>query len=308
MSTFFPTRSTTALVAALAGACVAAPGAAAAVSDDGSAGPVTYYSRSVTIDAAPSGSYQWAAPRIGCSAGQRVISGGADANAGGGDRSLAALFPFDDRDRNRVPADGWKAHITNESASASLGRVFAICDNSGRRPEYVTASARLSGGAAKTVHAPCPRGHEVASGGVKTTVEPVDVVLNSTSPFDGPDADADPDDGWRARVYNESAREQVMKVYAICIPRDPSNPLDYAIGAGAVPSGGIGTSVPCPPSTDHVLGGGVRLSGPAANADVTALYPSDDGDDGSVPEDAWGFRLWNGGAPVTATYYAICGD
>jgi len=38
-----------------------------------------------------------------------------------------------------------------------------------------------------------------------------------SAPYDGPDADTVPDDGWRTTVYNISGADKNVRTFAICL-------------------------------------------------------------------------------------------
>jgi len=62
------------------------------------------------------------------------------------------------------------------------------------------------------------------------------------------------------------------------------------------------------PNNYHVLGGGVSNSGPYNTEHVNDTHPTDDGDNGSAPDDNWLVHLDNiSGGDQTFQVYAICG-
>jgi hypothetical protein len=124
----------------------------------------------------------------------------------------------------------------------------------------------------------------VSGGGVHLSGKPSQAFINSSYPFDGPDADGAQDDGWRARVYNLSGPEKTVTAHAFCVKRN----FEYWSGGNAF--GGSPTrdrATTCP--SGHLASPGVRLNGPAGEARPTAVYPRDSQvfqtDPDSIPDD-----------------------
>jgi hypothetical protein len=57
----------------------------------------------------------------------------------------------------------------------------------------------------------------------------------------------------------------------------------------------------------HVLGGGLRISGPQNEARAASSFPFDGGDRHQVPDDGWKSTAYNlSGGSKTLTTFAIC--
>ncbi len=81
---------------------------------------------------------------------------------------------------------------------------------------YVTSATIPNPAGAQSVgQADCPAGQSVTGGGVETAGG-LQQNVNSSSPIDGPDADAIRDDSWQAFVNNNSGGASTFNVTAIC--------------------------------------------------------------------------------------------
>jgi hypothetical protein len=160
-----------------------------------------------------------------------------------------------------------------------------------------TLSARVS----------CPAGtHVVGGGATPASASPSgndEFWLDGIRPFDGPDADRRPDDGWLGRGFNRFGTSKNFGSYAICF----GGTVRYATGNNSAPgSRGVTASARCPSGT-HVAGGGGALSGFAQQGYLNASYPFDDGDPGTVADDGWRARAFNrSGARKRLNVYATC--
>jgi hypothetical protein len=62
----------------------------------------------------------------------------------------------------------------------------------------------------------CPEGTSVVSGGGRVFTIGPDVILDTSLPIDGADADTVPDDGWAVNYNNPTASNSNFRVYAVC--------------------------------------------------------------------------------------------
>jgi hypothetical protein len=62
----------------------------------------------------------------------------------------------------------------------------------------------------------CPVGTSVVSGGGRPMTVGPDVILDSSLPVDGPDADTVPDDGWAVNYNNPTVGNSNFRVNAVC--------------------------------------------------------------------------------------------
>jgi hypothetical protein len=244
----------------------------------------------------------FASASVGCGApAWQVIGGGSD-----GGRATASSWQIEDRptqypDTGGAPDDGWveagygppTAHLTGYSVcirGAQLRYRSATVPNgsSGLR-----AASIACGGAA----------WHVAAGGAFIATS--NSWINSSSPLDGADANSTRDDGWTGRVYDTGGGTGAMSVEAICA-RGLS--LRYVKRAPARLSGArtVSRRVACKPS-EHVVGGGARVSGHPDQARVAGTFPYDGADADTIPDDGWQTRIHaTSGGAKRVTAFAIC--
>lgn len=154
--------------------------------------------------------------------------------------------------------------------------------------------------------AACPDGTHVVGGGftgsdVRTRA--VQFWINSAGPFDGPDANDLPDDGWKGRGFNRSGTDKRAIVHAIC----SNDPVQYVSRSRSLSPGSAGAiRVACPQGT-HVSGGGASLDGAATEAFLSASSPRDMKDVDHEPDDGWFAHAYNqGGSTKTLSVHAVC--
>lgn len=271
----------------IAAALAAAPAQAGVIRSGGFA----YVTR--TFNQAPQRLATFAAP---CPRGTHVYGGGerikhADATANS--PYVAHAFPYDSRDRDSRPDDGWRA--TTWVLGENTVHVYAICARP--LPRYSQSAWTVDPGVRKLIYVNCPAGYAVVGGGspgAGATIE------TSSWPFDGGTAG---NDYWELYSDNYSSRSQTVTAIAICAKLDavypgtsgPVPPVTYAAD-----------STFCPGDHPHVLGGGAVSADAhwgAARAVISAPFGF-----GGPAADGWSITLYNGLAPDTYTYalYAVC--
>ena len=264
----------------------------------GTVGGLTYMFRE-TAAITPPGS---AGGGPACPAGNHVVGGGVEGGSGG-ESHIASTYPAGRSDTDQRPDNGWLASLWRSSGSPTPLDVMAICRE--HLPRYFSRSARVRAGKARAVSAPCPGGSHVSGGGVRLVSEsPSQDYVNSSYPYDGPDAGSAPDDGWKGRAYNFSADRDRVIVHAICIG---TKPFYKTVGPLQLVSGTPYAAV-CPISR-HITGGGVRLSdAPAASAHPVTMMPTDLPDDpDTIPDDELrAFADLTGAGPATISIHAVC--
>lgn len=161
---------------------------------------------------------------VGCPVNMPVVGGGVDVRGGYEEEaSVHSSLPVRDADSDGGYHDGWQAFVDNrpdDDAFKDTGfEVWAICDASKPRTAYhyrqssETALEQQQTGAA----AKCPRGEPVVGGGsLAGGAFDSDIRLNTSRPYDGPDGNAAPDDGWSAYVDNRGFGDETLTAYAIC--------------------------------------------------------------------------------------------
>jgi hypothetical protein len=142
-----------------------------------------------------------------------VLGGGTLATIGPAKGFINTTNPYDSADADDIPDDGWQAYMAVLDGSGSI-LVYNICRKAA--PAYRSVQGSVDNKHSLTVNAKCTSGH-VAGGGVYETGSAKAGHVLTTRPIDTGDADKIPDDGWSAKVYNETGITQTVTVTAICI-------------------------------------------------------------------------------------------
>jgi hypothetical protein len=197
-----------------------------------------------------------------------------------------------------VLASGLMAGTAN--ADSNLGTVGGLTYINDSTPESTPPEVLRADAA-------CPGDTHVVGGGVtpaSQTNVAAEFWINRSSPYDGPDQDKMPDDGWFGRANNRFGHDKVMGVFAICQTgpvRYPTNTVRLAPGGGAV------AKATCPGGT-HVTNGGAAISGPGSEAYLNSSAPFDSGKDTDrLVDDGWTARAFNAkGTAKQLSVYATC--
>lgn len=274
-------------------AALAVPAAMALADENlGSAGGITYVGDSLS-PSPPT----LAVVEAACPGGTQVSGGGFDSDVGG---SLNDAAPADGPDGDGELDDAWFASVYyGPTGYDPTLRVFAICEEGPHQRPTATTEVAAGGGGAVSVE--CPGRRKPTGGGAQLSGAGAEAYVHSSHPFDGSDGNDEPDDGWRARAYNDTGVAKTLTVTAICRRGEFRN--RYRHHDAPTPAY---TFSPCVGS-EHLVGLGWRLTGPASQAMAERVVPSDDGDPGSVPDDGGEFLGDdNGGGPERLYPHAIC--
>ena len=104
----------------------------------------------------------------------------------------------------------------------------------------------------------------MASGGASLNGPASQSFINSSHPFDDGDQNSKPDDGWRARAFNDSTSRPRLRVVALCIELRLAY-TDYESSGGLL-------FAPCP-AGGHAISGGPEADGPADAGHLHTAYP-----------------------------------
>jgi hypothetical protein len=161
-----------------------------------------------------------AARQVNCPSGTSVTGGGVDTSGNNHKIELARSFPVDGPDGNHRADDAWFGAATNGSGSEQSITVFAICAVSGNY-KYLQQSEFLADEEIDNQRVDCPPGTQVTGGGVDAgdfnSGDPTGVEVRMSFPFDGPDKDTLPDNGWVGGANNDNAGVlKNFKTFAIC--------------------------------------------------------------------------------------------
>ena len=165
------------------------------------------------ICAATAGNYVQDSTAFGAGASGDDASCGTAQVSGGGVSSEEANFLY----YQLLPdmPTSWRADALHTSNDSETMTVYAVCssvlDLRYRRSDRV----RVPSGSEGTARVRCGRRQAVTGGGFETRSDFGPWPLASR-PFDGSDGNAVPDDGWTARIYNDSQADVRLFAHAIC--------------------------------------------------------------------------------------------
>src|SRR5262249_16220989 len=152
-----------------------------------------------------------------CPAGTKVAGGGVSASRADILVEVASTAPFDGRDRNSKPENGWEGKLNNETTDTVFMRAHAICADRGDFTYHETSNRLWAHSKAKDSVG--WGGGFPTGGGVFITGTDAGLEVGDTVPTDSPDSNTEPDNGWRGTANNESDSGRVLQVTAICLPR-----------------------------------------------------------------------------------------
>jgi hypothetical protein len=177
-------------------------------------------------------------------------------------------------------------------ATVALGAVLTA--SAGAAVVHVTDDQTFTGPGSLKVA--CPSGMGVLSGGMGTVNGYGGILLTGSYPYDGPDKDSAPDDGWKVDVTNRGGLE--VEVDALCSKQK----VKYVHEAFKFPRFNDGTgSVACPSGT-HIISGGGRAG------TLIGLLPGDGKDSDKKPDDKFTVHTESGATGKTkGVAWATCG-
>ena len=229
-----------------------------------------------------------------CPSGHPQVTGGGvkvlgdDSNF---DIEVATTLPQEDAHPNK-----WLGEANNSSGSDAQMTTIAICGQG--RFRYPAGNRIIPAGGQASKRVACPAGTKLTGGGVSTEGASPRVELAASRPFDGPDGDSIPDDGWLGSGNNGTSSGLTLNVIAACAKagdykyvHSTVNPLPDNSEASAVAS--------CPDGTT-ISGGGTENSGIDIGAEIESSFP--------LPDQDWVGRANNDntGQAETVQAFAIC--
>jgi hypothetical protein len=255
------------------------------------------YTRSTVTIPASTGEPTSARGVATCPEGWRSVGGGHTISGGAG-RGIAAGMKLNDRK--------WYAQAWQVDSAATTLTTYAICMQTNRiGEEDQTEWYAPTGPQSLDQSGSCPGGRVVSGGVTYWGTDTADFSLNSSYPVDDvSDLDTIRDDGWRGRVHYTGDGQPVAAVYLVCLGGERPT---YRQASVTVPAGeSAGVRAFCPVGRP-VLGGGVRVSGPASASHVINSRPIDTKDSGTVPDDGWrGAATNTSDQDLTLTVHAVC--
>ncbi len=152
---------------------------------------------------------------IACPGTQRVTQGSMFIATSGS--WITSCYPFDGPDKDTIPDDGWRGSVFDTLGGIGGFSDYAVC-STGLKLHYVKSSAtKVKVKSAGTVRVPCAADQHVVGGGERLTGTQSTGRLIGSFPYDGPDKDKIPDDGWQAKVYNVGGGPKMLTGWAICV-------------------------------------------------------------------------------------------
>jgi hypothetical protein len=233
---------------------------------------------SYVIESKPAPSQAQTARRAFCPRGSVVIGGGVYTSGTTTEDEVATSAPFDGKDRDRKPDDGWLGEINTGPLDAEMTTIAICVPFLGIK--YVKGEMSVRAGRRGVDSTRCPdSASQVVTGGVKTPGTSTKITLGGLF---------DENNGmrkWDVEVNNGTAKRIVVKRYAVC--RNP------AFGIFTTSS----LTLPAPPGQSafqvsctgdlHLAGGGVRVPY-GLKGEIAGLRPFDDGSDlNDAPDDGW---------------------
>jgi hypothetical protein len=152
---------------------------------------------------------------IACPGTQRVTQGSmfiATSNSW-----ITSTYPYDGPDMDSIPDDGWRGSVFDTAGGIGGFSDYAVCSK-GLKLHYLKSSTtNVKVKSAATIKVPCPAEQHVIGGGERLTGSQSAGRLIGSFPYDGPDNDKIPDDGWKAKVYNLDGSAKQLTGWAICL-------------------------------------------------------------------------------------------
>lgn len=230
----------------------------------------------------------------------KVVGGGAVA----GDALLAwqqsqSFVDYTDADSNAD--DGFRA--SGFGPAGKTQTVFAICMRD-TPVKVVTEELPDQPTSRRTGTSSCGGSKwHVASGAVH--IGTTNSWTSSSRPKDGGDGDAAPDDGWTGVAYDTIGGIGGASVSVACIK---GRPMHYVNGRKvSIPAGASRVRKSACAANEHVIGGGLRLTGAADEVRMVSSATYDGKDADTIPDDGWRVRATNlAGASKELTPYAVC--
>jgi hypothetical protein len=259
-----------------------------------SAGGVSYVSTTVTANA---NSLVEASAK--CPNKKHVLGGGESNNGVYDSIAVQTSYPEDLGDADKRPDDEWTVFSFNDSNAQVSYTVWATCAN--LKPAYLQRSITFHGPGQtpdEFLHCP-PRMPRVISGGNSANTIPP--TINTSKPFDDPDNNGKPDDGWKIRVDVPESGYKTIREYAICAK---AHTKYVHKGFGLPDDNEYGDMAFCPSGT-FAWGGGEAAVGGLGDMAVNSLYPFGSG---AAPRAGFTAYIDNfSGFPRGGAVDAICG-
>ncbi len=152
---------------------------------------------------------------VACDSG--VVTGGGTRLIGSNDDWwLNSTYPVDMTDPDPSTNDGWRAYAQHLDGTLSSTMLVDVVCLTGKEPLYRSTSRETSKELV-TLKTSCPNDRAVTGGGAFASGAADEAYVVSTAPFDSKDdKDKVPDDGWKAKIQNNTSGELQFGSSAVC--------------------------------------------------------------------------------------------
>jgi hypothetical protein len=237
---------------------------------------VSYFSYVSVSKQAPAGNQTATVAR--CPAGRVALGGGVSTTGGTMDDEMATTAPFDGRDRNRRPEDGWIGEINTGSQPQTM-TTYAVCAPfSGI--SYPAKMRSVQPGTRRGAEVACREGHALLGGGVRTAGDSTRLVVAESTPPELPAV------RWRSAVNNGLGKERRFTTFAVCMRVQAEGFTTSSVFTPAQPGRSTDTNFCFSPHPVHTVSGGGDIAG-GLQGELASLRPTDGGDGDSAPDDGW---------------------
>jgi hypothetical protein len=266
------------------------------------AGRFSYVSLSAHVDADKQGELP-----VKCPKGTFPVGGGAYTSGSTLEDEVASNAPYDGKDQDRRPDDGWIAEVNAGPNISGVTMVtYAVCAPFDHLA-YVAKESVAKPQRRHGVLARCPAPTTLTlGGGVMTTGRSTQVALGDTEP----EHVSDDRFGWTGAVNNGRSKEERFTVWAVCRKMSVKGTTGDSQRAQDVPTGQHSYDMPCyePGGDRHVLSGGTGLPDIGLQGEVASTLPFDDASDvDSTPDNGWTSWLNNESlTPATRDTSSFC--
>lgn len=245
---------------------------------------------------------QSAGAEAGCGGPNWHLIGGGSAAGGSVVQAWLAASRWDDfDDADTVGDDGWLAY--GHGPDGARVTAYSICVHGGTLAyPFTTVPDSSSGERSGSIGCGAPRWH-VSTG--SAFIASTGSWVTSSFPTDGGDPKVTTDDGWAGSVYDVNGGTGGFEVYAVCAAQMPLRYVQLKPGT-LVAGRTVLRRVACGP-TEHVVGGGARVTGGTSTARSVTSAPYDGTDADHIPDDGWVSRIHGlGGGNRKVAPFAIC--
>jgi hypothetical protein len=154
--------------------------------------------------------------RRACPASETVVSGGAYLSGSGLGAEVPSMGPYDGRDSDRLPDDGFQASASSDGGGAQTATVYAVC-SANSEVRYPRRAVRLPRRGRAAVAVGCPGVSFTTGGGAMVSKPTRRIELFASRPYDDADSNSGVGDGWAAGAVSRETKRRTLTATAICV-------------------------------------------------------------------------------------------